>query len=375
MRVALIGTRGVPARYGGFETAVEEVGKRLVAMGHDVVVYTRNREAGADYLGMRLVYLPTIATKFTDTLVHTALSTVHASACLRPDAAIIFNAANAPVAPALRLMRIPYAVHVDGLEWKRAKWNGVAKKYYLQCERIAARTASALIADSRGIVAYYQDRYGLIPDFIAYGAPRVSPSPESDARLAGIGIRASQYHLVVARFEPENHVYEIVQAYSRSDASYPLVVVGSAPYAAEYTHAIQDVASNDSRIHLIGAVWDQGLLDDLYAGCLTYIHGHSVGGTNPSLLRAVGAAAPVIACDVSFNREVTTADGVYFRTRDDLTQLIDHAEGDEAATRERGVRGQAQVLERYDWDDVARAYEALCSRLVSNYRPALTETL
>ena len=362
MRVAFIGTRGVPARYGGFETAAEEIGKRLAAGGHEVVVYCRAAEERlATYEGMELVHLPALRSRTLETLSHTALSVLHAFRH-RPDAAIVFNAANAPLLPILKAARTPFAVHVDGLEWQRAKWGGAGRRYYRAAERLSVRWADDIIADARAIQEYYRKEHDSDSTFIAYGAPIIEQRrPEL---LAPMDLSERGYHLVVARFEPENHVDLIVEGYSRSSATLPLVVVGSAPYAEEYTQRIERLAEADPRVQLVGAVWDQELLDQLYANSLTYIHGHSVGGTNPSLLRAMGAAAPVIAYDVEFCREVAGAPGEFFADPAQLAEAVDRAEADVAGAIQRGEAGRARAAREYRWDDVAADYEALLERLV-----------
>jgi glycosyltransferase involved in cell wall biosynthesis len=365
VRIALIGTRGVPARYGGFETAVEEVGSRLAARGHSVVVYCRNDGQTADrHLGMQLVNLPALRLKQAETLSHTALSVAHVAkeGC---DAAIVFNAANAPFLPALRARGIPFAVHVDGLEWKRAKWSGAGSRYYQWAERTAVRWSDRLIADAQAIRAYYLDRYGAEATFIPYGAP-IRHGAGSD-RLATVGLESGGYHLVVARMEPENHVRLIVEGYARTKARLPLVVVGSAPHGAGYIASVESRAA-DSDTRFLGSVWDQCLLDQLYANARLYLHGHSVGGTNPSLLRAMGAGAPVAAYDVVFNREVLGRDGVYFATPEDLEPLILQAEAEPEASAARGIAAQYRAAANYNWDRVADRYEQLCLELAGRER-------
>ncbi|MDP3894947.1 DUF1972 domain-containing protein [Nocardioides sp.] len=365
MRIAMLGTRGVPARYGGFETAVEEIGQRLVARGHEVTVYCRNAsDTSADtHLGMHLVHLPTWKGKAVETLSHTALSALHLMLQPRHDVAIVFNCANAPFLPLLRLARTPVAVHVDGLEWQRAKWGRSGRGYYRWAESYAVRWADALIADAQGIADYYTEEFGAGTELIAYGAP-IQVSPRSD-RLSELGVTSRGYHLVVARFEPENHVAEIVEGYHRSRSELPLLVVGSAPYADEYTARVRDAAGDDPRIRLLGGLWDQDQLDQLYANCRTYLHGHSVGGTNPSLLRAMGAGSDVIAYEVTFNREVLGERGSYFARPDDLPELLHAAELMPKHSTERGVHFRARAANRYDWLEVAAGYEQLCKKLDS----------
>lgn len=360
LKVALIGTRGVPARYGGFETAVEEIGRRLVDRGHDVTVFCRKPQDGVtetprQYLGMDLVTLPAMRRKSLETLSHTTLSVLH-PALRGTDAAIVFNAANAPLLPVLRARRIPTATHVDGIEWKRAKWQGAGRQYYRVAESLAVRLSDALIADARGIADYYIDEFGADTREIAYGAPIIES--HDCPRLADLDLAPRGYHLVVARFEPENHVLEIVDGYSRSNARLPLVVVGSAPYAAEYTQQIHN-AADGKRVRFVGALWDQDLLDQLYASCVSYLHGHSVGGTNPSLLRAAGAGASVIADDVVLNREVLRDNAVYFTDAASVTAGIEEIEAHPEESRARGDRLRADIAPRYSWDTVTDGYEQL----------------
>lgn len=361
MRIAMIGTRGVPARYGGFETAVEEVGRRLVAQGHEVLVYCRTRPGRRgprpdQHLGMRLVHLPAARRRSLETLSHTTLSVLDV---LRRDvdAVFLFNAANAPLLPVLRAARLPVATHVDGLEWRRAKWSGLGQRYYRAAEALAVRWSDVLIADARGIAEYYGQEFDADTTLLTYGAPLIAPGVD---RLAELGLEPGGYHLVVARFEPENHVEMIVEGYTQSGARKPLVVVGSAPYSDEYTAQVHALA--DDRVRFLGGLWDQAQLDQLYAGCCTYLHGHSVGGTNPSLLRALGAGAPVVAFDVDFNREVADDAGRYFSTAGEVAFLVEAAEKDERAGVDLGELSRARAA-LYDWDEVADGYARLAERM------------
>lgn len=373
VRVALLGTRGVPARYGGFETAVEEVGRRLVDMGHEVTVYSR-RGAGRTpaprmHQGMFLVHLPAVRHKVLETLSHSILSAVHAVLRNRYDAVVVFNAANAPVLPLLRLRRIPTAVHVDGLEWRRAKWSGLGKSFYRVSESLSVRWADALIADSAGIAAYYEDEFAAPTTFLAYGAPDLGDLRTD--RLGELGLNPGRYHLVVARLEPENHVDLMIQGYLDSGSELPLVVVGSNPYPNEHTKRLQRMAEASPTVKMIGGVWDQELLDQLYAGSLTYMHGHSVGGTNPSLLRAMGAGAYVVAHDNVFNRDMLggprSPGSSLVADAQGVARALQMVESDPEAARQEAVALRAQAVYRYDWDRVTEGYARLCQALVSGF--------
>ncbi len=367
LSIAMIGTRGVPARYGGFETAVEEVGRRLAERGHRVVVYCRSHpddEGLPTYLGMRRVVLPALRKRSLETLSHTALSVGHVLGH-RVDAAFVFNAANAPLLPALRTARIPVATHVDGLEWKRAKWGPTGQRYYRRAEELAVRWSDALIADAPGIARYYTDEFGVPTRYLAYGAPVIA---QESSRLGELDLTPGGYHLVVARFEPENHVELAVAGYVASAAERPLVVVGSAPYADDYTNRVHAAAADDPRVRFLGGVWDAELLDQLYANAATYVHGHSVGGTNPSLLRAIGAGTATIAYDVSFNRDVLREHGRYFGDSAGVARAVEAAEADPTATASAGASLRERARD-FDWDDVATGYESLARDLVARSAP------
>ncbi len=370
LRLCLLGTRGVPAHYGGFETAVEEIGRRLVERGHEVTVYCRRGQSGEavdpeQHLGMRLHTLPAVRARSLETLTHSALAALHTRLRPRHDVVFLFNSANSVFLPVIRRRGVPVAVHVDGLEWKRAKWSGTGRRYYRSAESLAVRWADALIADAGGIASYYRDTFGATTELLTYGAPVLEQT--ADDKLGAMGLEAGRFHLVVARFEPENHIDLMVRGYRASRATLPLVVVGTAPYGDAHTAAIHAAAEGDPRIRFVGPVWDQQQLDQLYAHALLYLHGHSVGGTNPSLLRAMGAGTAVAAFDVVFNREVLGEGAQLFGTSSELSAFVERAEADPASCASLGSAHRTRVQTSYRWDDVAAGYEELAQRLVSGH--------
>ncbi len=363
-----MGTRGVPAQYGGFETAVEEIGKRLADRGYEVTVYCRNPgQTMTEFEGMHLVNLPAVRHRMAETLSHTAVSTAHAIAKDRPDVVLLLNAGNAPLVKPLALAGFPTAIHLDGLESKREKWRGMGAKYYRWAERSAVKWGRAVIADAQAIADHVKREYGRDCVVIPYGADVIHPGSD---RIGELGLQSKDYHLIVARFEPENHVLDAVHAYRESHEARTLVVVGSAPYSDWYVEKVHEAARNDPRIEFVGGIYDQPLLDQLYANAITYIHGHSVGGTNPSLLRAMGAGAPVLGYDVEFNREVTAGHAMFWPDADSLTRLLDQiASGehdDELAAFSDA--GRARILEAYQWDSVTDRYEHLIHGLAATRR-------
>jgi glycosyltransferase involved in cell wall biosynthesis len=369
VKVTLMGTRGVPATYGGFETAVEEIGKRLATRGYDVTVYCRNPgQRITTYEGMRLVNAPAIRHRMTETLSHTAISTAHAIIRDHPDVVLLLNAGNAPLLQPLKAARIPTAIHLDGLESKREKWRGAGAKYYRWAESAAVRWGQEVIADAQAIADYVKEEYGRDCVVIPYGASVIHPGSD---RLADVGARSKDYHLVVARFEPENHVLDAVHAYVSSNALCPLLVVGSAPYSQWYVDSVRQAAQEDPRVRFLGGIYDQELLDQLYGNATTYIHGHSVGGTNPSLLRAMGAGAPVLAFDVEFNREVTDGQALFWADAEALTRHLDALSVGEQSELLRSLTesGRQRIADVYQWDAVTDQYEQLIHRLAEGRRP------
>ena len=358
-----MGTRGVPASYGGFETAVEEIGKRLAARGYGVTVYCRNPgQTLTEYEGMRLVNLPAFRHRVAETLSHTSLSAARAIIKDRPDVALVLNAGNAPLIKPLKAAGIPVAIHLDGLESKREKWRGAGARYYRWAEKVAVKQGDAVIADAQAIADYVESTYGRTCTVIPYGAEIIDPGSE---RLEDLDVIRRDYHLIVARLEPENHVFEAVHGYTISEESRPLLVVGSAPYSQWYIDRVKEVAAESPSVRLLGGIYDQELLDQLYANARTYIHGHSVGGTNPSLLRAMGAGAPVLAYDCEFNREVTNEQALFWQDAESLAVILDEiAEGEiDVELGAMSDAGRTRIAEHYQWDAVADLYEQLLQTL------------
>ena len=246
MRIAILGTRGIPASYGGFETFAEQLSTRLVARGHDVTVYCRAHYVSPrqiEYKGVRLKVLPTIRHKYFDTVIHSGLSSLHAAALRRFDAALICNAANAPFAPILRAARVPVAINVDGLEHKRRKWNWLGKNYYRVAERLSVWLPNETVTDARVIQDYYAAKYCAASTMIAYGAEVERRVDRAAVRQWGV--EPNRYVLYVSRLEPENNAAMVIEAFRRVRTPHKLLVVGDAPYAHEYIKRLRALFSNN----------------------------------------------------------------------------------------------------------------------------------
>ncbi len=310
MKIALIGTRGIPATYGGFETCTEQIGQRLVRKGHEVWVYCRAGHYPIKqdrYLGMNLVYIKEPRSRFFETLFHTLKSLLHA-AKRDFDIILVFNSGNAVSLLVPMVFRKKVALHMDGMEWKRDKWSAPAKSYHRFAAWLATKLPVEMINDSRQLQDYYRKKYGRDSHYITYGAsPQKSLEP---AILKKLGLEANGYYFQLTRFEPENNPLLTVQAFQNLKTDKKLVMVGGVTYATPYSRSIEPV--QDERIHMLGFIYDKDILRELYCNCFAYIHGNEVGGTNPTLLEAMASGCFVISRDVAFNREVLQDAGIYF---------------------------------------------------------------
>lgn len=368
MRIAMLGTRGVPANYGGFETCVEEVGARLASAGHEVTVYCRSsyfKTRLETHKGMQLVYLPSVRKKSLDTMTHTALSALHACGC-GYDAILVFNAANAPFLLPLRLLGKRMAVNTDGLEWKRAKWGRMGKLFYRISEKVACIMANRLVSDSEGIRDYYAETHGADSSVIAYGAYPCE-NPPTDL-LAGFGLAPRGYFLQITRFEPENHPLETIRAFNTLTTDKKLVLVGGSPYDSDYVRAMR--AEAGPNVILPGFLYEKAALDQLWGHCHAYVHGNSVGGTNPALLQTMASGCFTMAADVPFNHDVLADTGVYFeRSADALAEKMAWSLAHEDELGDYRRKALARVKSLYDWDVVAGQYETLCRELMDGQHP------
>lgn len=366
MRVAILGTRGVPAAYGGFETLAEELSVRLARRGHDVTVYARRgcvREELASFRGVRVVFAPTVRHKYLETVVHGVTSGLHA-AVEGYDAILFCNGANALACRLPRLLGAGTRVllNVDGLERNRRKWNRAGKAVYAVSERLSCVLPDVVVTDAREIRRYYLERYGRASAYVPYGSDL--PAPEDLSILGRLGLENEGYVLYVSRFEPENNPDAVVRAFRDVPGDRRLVLVGSAPYAEQFIARLKEAAAKDSRILLPGAVYGEGYRA-LLAHASAYVHATEVGGTHPALIEAMGFGRPVLVHDSPENREVAGDAALWWDARDPatLTRLLGTLLPDAARREALGASARQRAHERYRWDDVTTAYEALLGGL------------
>ena len=363
MKIAILGTRGIPANYGGFETFAEELSTRLVKRGHQVTVYGRTnniRYRQPTYRGVRLVLLPTIPHKYFDTVAHTFLSVVHV---LFQDAEVVLicNAANSLFSFLPRLAGKKTAVNVDGLERQRSKWNALGRGWYRISEWLSTFLPNAIVADARVIRDYYRERYGKESFFIPYGAE--TSRLESRAALDRLGLEPDGYFLYVSRLEPENNALLVVKAFEKVATDKRLVIVGDAPYARDYIAELK--STTDRRILFPGAIYGEGYRE-LLSHAFAYIQATEVGGTHPALIEAMGCGRCVLYLNTPENREVAGEAGIAFeKSPEQLAIKMILIVNNEALRCLHGNYGLARVKERYQWDAVTAQYEQLFERLLN----------
>jgi glycosyltransferase involved in cell wall biosynthesis len=354
--VAVIGTRGYPSYYSGFETAVRKLAPYLASAGWDVAVYGRPGATRPDDpdIDPRVATRVTrgVETKSASTLSYGLTSTLDA-AVRRPDVALVMNVANGYYLPLLRARGVPTLVNVDGLEWERAKWGTLARRVFRTGASCTARWASGLVFDAHAIETYWHDTFGVAGTFIPYGGDVLPALPVPE------GVLHRGYVLMVARFVPENSLAEFFEAVPTIAARHPVVIVGSSGYGGEWDDAARSLAAAHSSVSWLGHVSNDPLLHALWQHAGVYFHGHSVGGTNPSLVQAMAAGAPILARDTVYNREVLGPAGKFVAADSEaiasavLQMIACQAELDEAAQA-----NLQRAEQHYSWKQVCSDYES-----------------
>ena len=362
MKIAILGTRGIPARYGGFETFAEQLSKRLADRGHQVTVYCRRPFTKPDDVEdprIRRVILPTISSKFVDTVFHTFLSVIHVSFS-DAEVVLICNVANSPLAWIPRVFGKPVVFNIDGLDRKRKKWNFLGRFYLLLSEMIAVVTPTRLVTDAYVIQDYYWRRYRKRSTMIAYGAE----VPEGCNNLDGFNLSEKQYLLYVSRLEPENNPELVIRAYRKVDTHWPLVVVGGNPYNSLYVKKLKALA--DPRVVFTGPVYGRAYWR-LQNNAGLYLCASEVGGTHPGLVEAMAAGNPVLYLDTPENRETVADCGIAFgRDVDGLSRKIFVTIQDSELRASLGSRARDRAMKDYRWEEITQKYEALFQEVLGH---------
>ena len=365
INLSIIGTRGYPYVYSGYETFVKQLSERLVSKDCNVTVYCHKGlfdKRPKEIKGIKLVYIPTIETKILSQPVHSFLSIIHA--CFsRPDVLLVVNSANGPFGLITKLFRIPTAINVDGLEWLRPKWKGLGSIYFKWASKMATLFYDQIINDSDEMRKVYLDLFKRDSKVIAYGANiRKSEFPQL---INKFNLKQREYYLVIGRLIPDNNADLIIKGFLKSSSNKKLVIVGDVPYKDSFASDLKKI--NDKRLVFTGYVNDQDLLAELYHNCYVYVHGHEFGGTNPTMIKAMAYSCAILALDTVFNKEMLQKGkfGLFFKKElFSITNMIDYCEKEKLIIdkfRSESVNG---ISNKYNWDFVAKDYLEVFKQLI-----------
>ena len=363
MKIAFLGSRGIPARYSGFETFYEQISIRLAKRGHQVTVYNRSNfitDIKGSYEGIRIVSLPSIATKHLDTITHTFLSTLH-SIFESYDIVYYCIVGNSPLAWIPKILGCKTLLNVDGEDWAREKWSGFASWYQKRCERIATKTADVIIADAQAVRARYRDLFNMEPVFVPYGA-NILRDNKTDL-LEKWKLIPRKYLLYVGRLVPENAADVLIKAYKQLKTQMNLVILGDAPYVENYKFRLRELA--DRRVIFTGYAFGQEYVQ-LSSHAYLYIQPSSVEGTRPAILDQMGFGNCVLVRGNNANREVVGDCGIVFdganpveNLRNKLKELLANSE----IVNEYREKARSRIIGYYNWEWITSFYEDLFLRL------------
>ena len=375
MKIAILGTRGIPNRYGGFEAFAEQLSARLAERGHDVRVYCRRpfTRPGDEKLidsRVRRVILPSIATKHLDTALNTFIAAVHV-AFTDADAVLMCNVGNSAVAWIPRLFGKPVVLNVDGLDRQRRKWGLLARTYLHFNEWLSTFTPSRLVTDARAIQDYYRQRYWRESAMIGYGAAMpAAHNPDGDSVLQRFNLQSKRYILYVSRLEPENHPDLVIRAYQRIKTDWPLVMVGDSRYDPAYAERLRAQSSQSKGgpgVIFTGAIYGPGYWElQRHAG--VFVFACEVGGIHPALIETMAAGNASLFLDTESNRETAGDCGVVFSMNDadagaDLAAKLEQLIADPARRAQLGAAARLRAQQLYNWDDITQKYEALLAEV------------
>lgn len=360
IRIAVIGSRGYPFVYSGYETFIKETFE-LLNDKYDVHVYCHRHLFGTkpkEVNGIKLHYTLGLNHKSFSQLSYSLFATLHAIFFGKYDVILYVNTANGPFGFLTRLFKIKSAIITDGLEWLRPKWSGKGAKYFYWASEYSTKVFDVLISDSQEMRRIYLDKFSADSVVIEYGA---NPKKSIDgSKIRQYGLDKNEYYLVVARLVPDNNADVIVEGFKNANTDKKLVVVGDVPYQDDYADRIKANASD--KIVFTGYVTDQELLMELYSNAYVYIHGHEYGGTNPTLLKALAYGCSILALDTGFSREVLQNEkyGTYFKKNAAaLATCVESLDGQAERVQEQKSTSRTRITEHYTWQRIADEYDKL----------------
>jgi len=366
----MLGLYGMPLpqlHFTGFETAFGEIAPRLVAMGHDVTIYCRGSQYPqhlrvAEHKGVKLKYVPSPGGKNLSGLVATLLAALHALVIGRYDLFFFVNVGMGHHAALCRIMGAKVVMNVDGLDWERAKWGRLARLYFRSAARSAIRFCNRLITDAEAMRVIYLEKFHKETTMIAYGA--YIESSENPQAVREFGVEPNDYYLIASRLIPENHADLIILGFLESGTTKKLLIAGGANYDSPFHRRLREIATD--KVIFTGHIHDQSLIKELHCNCFAYLHGHSVGGTNPSLLKAMGYGNCILALDTVFNREVLGDTGLFFsKDERELATLMQRVEKEPALVDQLRRKAPQRIEKEYSWDKVSEQYDRLFREVVT----------
>lgn len=366
MKIGIIGTRGIPNHYGGFEQLAEYLSVDLVQLGHDVWVYNSSNHPykESSYNGVQLIHCTD-----PEHRIGTAGQFIYDLNCILDarrrgfDVLLQLGYTSSSIWHFLLPRKSVVITNMDGLEWKRSKYSKRVQSFLKYAERWAVQSSDILIADSVAIQQYLQNTYGKHSHFIAYGAIPFGKGDESV--IQQLGLSKHTYSLLIARFEPENNLEMIIQGYIRTSQNEPLVLVGSYQNAfGQYLHR----KYGNHNLHFLGPIYNLNTLNNLRYFCKQYFHGHSVGGTNPSLLEAMASSAPICAHANDFNKAILGPDALYFSNSTEVSEILTAQHNMEEAV----MHNLQKINQLYTWPQITKAYEMVMKKGISDARQIST---
>jgi len=357
LKVAIIGSRGYPYVYSGYETLVKALAERWPAQNVQLTVYCHAylfKEKPKMVNGVNLVYIPTIKSKILAQPLHSFLAFWHV-VFTKTNVVLVLNVSNGPFGLITRLFKKPTMMNVDGLEWLRPKWKGFGAKYFKWAAKMSVRFNDLLITDADAMQAIYLKEFGAKSVVITYGAE--TSEGANSSLLQEWNITERDYYLIVGRMIPDNNADIIIEGFIKSNSTKKLVIVGDVPYADEYAQKIR--AYQDPRLVFTGYVRSPQMLASLYKYCYAYMHGHEFGGTNPTLLKAMANGCAIAALDTVFSKEVLQGElfGFYFEKNWMATcNCFNWADHNEAILNKRRNEIHLAINEKYTWETVSSLY-------------------
>jgi glycosyltransferase involved in cell wall biosynthesis len=366
MKIAIIGSRGYPYVYGGFETFVKELSERLVKKDVEVHIYCQKslfKDKPKQINGITLHYIPTIQSKSLNQLVHCFLSTVHATFSSF-DVLLVVNLAAGPMGWIPKLTGKKTMINVDGLEWLRPKWKGLGAKYFKWAAGLATKFYDVIITDAEAMRQVYLQEFKTESTVIAYGAP---PFKRSDKSLIeNFDLKHGEYYLIVGRLIPDNNAELIIKGFLKSNSTKKLIVVGDVPYADQYASNLKKL--QNERLIFLGYVRNQDELMALYQNAFVYLHGHKFGGTNPAMLKAMSNYCAILALNTVFNQEMLNNGefGLFFdESESSVAERMEYLESHLDLIKAMQEKVGSGLTDKYSWDHITNSYLSSMKALVS----------